>query len=136
LLSKKYACKHYILLTVGILACALQGSILPIYGALMSKLLFVLNHPNQIPFQIETSSDPNINIKNGYEQNVKLVKYDKRGEANKFCLYMLYAAILAMVSSFFKRYFFGLVGERVTYRLRVDLFKKIISHGKGWFDLY
>jgi hypothetical protein len=46
LLSRKYACKHYILLTVGILSCALQGSILPIYGVLMSKLLFVLNHPN------------------------------------------------------------------------------------------
>lgn len=47
---------------------------------------------------------------------------------------MLYAAILAMLSSFFKRYFFGLVGERVTYKLRVDLFRKIISQSKGWFD--
>lgn len=93
----------------------MQGSILPINGALMSKILFVLNHPNQFSYQIETSSDPNINIKNGYEQNVKLVKYDKRGEANKFSLYMLYAAILAMVSSFFKRYFLDwLVSELLT----------------------
>lgn len=131
LLSRRYACNHYLLLSVGIIACAIQGAILPIFGALLSKILFVLNHPKQVPEQIPG----NYNFQTiGYEPNIKLIQYDKRGEADKYCLYMLYAAILAMLSSFFKRYFFGLVGEKVTYKLRVDLFKKIMSQSKGWFD--
>jgi ABC-type multidrug transport system fused ATPase/permease subunit len=47
---------------------------------------------------------------------------------------MLIAAIVAFIASFLKRLCFGIVGEAVTYQLRIDLFKKIINQSKSWFD--
>jgi hypothetical protein len=34
---------------MGIVATMIQGSILPIYGVFLAKMLFVLNHPTNIP---------------------------------------------------------------------------------------
>lgn len=47
---------------------------------------------------------------------------------------MLGAAIAALIASFFKSLSFGIVGEYVTYRMRLDVFNKILTHPKSWFD--
>lgn len=61
-------------------------------------------------------------------------KFDKEGESNKWCGLMFLAAVTALVASFVKRFAFGIVGEAVTYQVRVDLFAKILSMRKSWFD--
>ena len=106
LMTRRYACKHWFLLTIGMLAAALQGAILPLYGVFVSKMLFVLNHPNQVP-QIITNELG--------QKSLVLIKYDKRGESDRWCLYMLLAAVVAMLAAFLKRLCFGLVGETVTH---------------------
>ena len=87
-------------------------------------MLFVLNHPEklyvgQMPPLLDESGNP-------LEPEL-FITYDKRQESNKWCQYMFIAALVAMICSFFKRFLFGIVGEEVTYRLRIDLFKKILS---------
>lgn len=109
----------------------IQGAILPIYGIFLPKMLFVLNHPEklyvgQMPPLLDAMGNP-------LEPELFL-KYDKRAESNKWCLLMFIAALASLVTSFLKRFCFGLVGEDVTYRIRKDLFKKILSQSKTWFD--
>lgn len=85
----------------------------------MGKMLFVLNTPEMLPIVGEPG---------------KFYKFDKEGEANKWCLLMLSLSFLALLTGFFKRLSFGLVGESVTYRVRLNLFKKMLAMSKGWFD--
>lgn len=87
-------------------------------------MLFVLNHPEklyagQMPPLMDDSGNP-------MEPDL-FISYDKKKESNMWCQYMFIAAIAAMISSFLKRFCFGLVGEDVTYQLRIDLFEKILS---------
>lgn len=88
-------------------------------------MLFVLNHPKQVPEVLTNELG---------QKSLVLVKYDKRGESDRWCLYMLLAAVAAMIAAFLKRLCFGLVGETVTHQLRLDLFKKMLSQPKAWFD--
>lgn len=118
LMDSKYAMKHWCLVFLGILASMVQGAILPLYGLFLSKMLFVLNHPDQM---IDTETGA-------------IVDYDKKGKSDFWCLMMFFAACMAFVSSFVKRFTFGIIGEFVTFRLRVNLFQKILGMKKKWFD--
>ena len=40
---------------------------------------------------------------------------------------MLVAAFTAALTSFIKKYTFGIIGENVTKQLRIDLFEKMLS---------
>jgi ABC-type multidrug transport system fused ATPase/permease subunit len=127
----KIAMNHWFLVFVGILAAMVQGSILPFYGVFLSKMLFVLNHPERI-YIASSQDEPSL------EESLMppyYFYYDKRGESDKWCLYMMIAALSALIASFLKRMSFGIVGEHVTHRLRLDLYRKILYQGKSWLDL-
>lgn len=116
-MSRRYACKHWFLVIIGVLASMIQGAILPIYGIFLSKMLFVLNHPDKIKVGVSPIDN----------QTPIYYEYDKQGKSNMWCFYMLLAALVALVSSFLKRFCFGIVGEGVTFQLRLDIFRKILG---------
>ena len=58
-----------------------------------------------------------------------------REEANKFSLYFFIIGIVVLFSNSLFVFCFRKVGEGLTYRLRVDSFKKMISMPCEWFDI-
>ena len=102
-MTRRYAMKHRCLVCIGILASIVQGAILPLYGVFLSKMLFVLNHPDKIIIP-QAEGIPSVTQ-----------LYDKKGESDFWCIMMLIAAVSAFIASFLKRFCFGIVGEAVTY---------------------
>jgi len=41
-----------------------------------------------------------------------------------------------MLFGFINKYFFGVLGENVTLKIRQDLYESIIRKNIGWFDRY
>ena len=119
----KIAMKNYCLLIIGILSSLVQGAILPLYGVFLAKMLFVLNHPEEILIPSVDPDEPPI-----------FLHYDKHENSDFWCIMMFLCAIAVLFASFLKRYTFGYVGEQVTYQLRLSLFQKILSMPKKWFD--
>lgn len=107
IMNKRYAMKYPCLVFVGLLASMVQGAILPIYGVFLSKMLFVLNRPEQIIIP----PDPETNY---FDLAPIIQVYDKKGDSDMWCILMLVAAVTAFISSFLKRFTFGIVGESVT----------------------
>lgn len=57
-----------------------------------------------------------------------------RSETNKYCLYFVIGGIITMVSVFTQMLMFGIAGEKLTERVRGNLFKAMISQEIGFFD--
>lgn len=86
---------------IGILMSIMQGALMPVFGGVMAKMLFVL-------------------------MNV----YDlvaMRTEANKWCGLMLAFAFIALLTGFGQKFSFGVIGENVTSNIRRTLYRKIIT---------
>ena len=92
----------------GLLASVLHGSLMPIFGALMSKMLFVLMKKDDLN--------------------------DVRNQANIWCGVMLLIACVSYVTGFSNKFSFGVIGENVTLKVRNTLYEKIIKKHMGWFD--
>ncbi|CAH1099162.1 unnamed protein product [Psylliodes chrysocephalus] len=57
-----------------------------------------------------------------------------RSETNKFCLFYILAGLISFVSTFSQIYLLGIAGEKMTERIRGQLFKAMISQEIGFFD--
>ncbi|CAG9855747.1 unnamed protein product [Phyllotreta striolata] len=55
-------------------------------------------------------------------------------ETNKFCLYYVIAGFISMISTFSQLYLLGVAGEKMTERVRAQLFQAMISQEIGFFD--
>lgn len=77
---------------VGITVSVLQGALMPVFGGVMAKMLFVLM--------------------NVYDLE------EMRHEANKWCALMLSFAFIAFLTGFGQKFSFGVIGENVTSNIR------------------
>eukprot|EP01133_Synstelium_polycarpum_P000374 gene374-436_t len=57
-----------------------------------------------------------------------------RKEANFIAIIFVVLAVGSGLSNFFQTFLFAVIGERLTYRLRVDSFAAILRQPVGWFD--
>lgn len=55
-------------------------------------------------------------------------------ELNKYCLYILLVAVTAGITNVFQTFFFGLVSERLVYKIRVSLFNKLMRLPVSFYD--
>ena len=79
----------------GIVVSVLQGSLLPVFGILIDKILFVLQY---VPF---------------------FNPLDKiRTDSDYYCLLMLIISIISLITGVCQKFSFGVIGEKVTLKVR------------------
>ncbi|XP_060520271.1 ATP-dependent translocase ABCB1-like [Cylas formicarius] len=94
-------------LIVGSIGAALMGCSMPIFAVIFGSILQVLEN---------TDADY------------------VRSETNKYCLYFVGAGGLAAISTFLQVYMFGVAGEKLTLRLRSQMFEAMLRQEMGYFD--
>jgi ABC-type multidrug transport system fused ATPase/permease subunit len=55
-------------------------------------------------------------------------------ELNKYCLYILFVAVAAGLTNIFQTFFFGLVSERLVFKIRLSLFNKLMKLPVSFYD--
>jgi len=104
----KYAKGEKVLLLPGLLAAAVNGSAMPVFAILFAEISNVYFFPTQ-----------------------ELVQ----DAANKFSIYFVIFAIVIGIGYVTQFWTFGVVGERMTTRLRTELFEAFLRQEIGYFDL-
>jgi ABC-type multidrug transport system fused ATPase/permease subunit len=93
---------------IGCLVSIIQGSLMPMIGGVMAKMLFVLMDVSDID--------------------------EMRKQSNEWCLLMAIFAITALFTGFCQKFSFGVIGENVAFNIRSTLYRKILEKHQGWFD--
>lgn len=98
-------------IAIGLIVSVMQGSLLPIFGILLGKMLFILQY---VPF---------------------VNPLDKiRSDSDFYCLMMFLASITAFFTALSQKFSFGVIGENVTLKIRKQLYTSILMKHMGWFD--
>lgn len=93
---------------IGILFSIIHGSIMPVFGGIMAKMLFVLMDTRDLTAL--------------------------RDNATFWCCLMIGLALSVFFSGFINKFIFGVIGENVTLNIRRSAYRKIIEKHLGWFD--
>ena len=97
------------IIAVGLVFSLFSGTVMPIFGVILSKLLFGLD--------------------------AKINSLDKvRENANFYCLMMLICGISSAIFIFSQKLTFGTMGENVTLKIRRLLYLKMLEKHMAWFD--
>ncbi|KAK7270087.1 hypothetical protein RIF29_22986 [Crotalaria pallida] len=56
------------------------------------------------------------------------------GEVNKWCLIIVCMGIVTVVANFLQHFCFGIMGEKMTERVRKMMFSAMLRNETGWFD--
>ncbi|KAJ3619098.1 hypothetical protein MTP99_005885 [Tenebrio molitor] len=94
-------------ISVGCITSVITGSALPLYGLVYGDIIGVLADDND-----------------SYV----------REQSNLFSLYFVIIGIITGVATFFQMYFFAIAGEKLTKRIRGNMFRAILSQEMAWFD--
>lgn len=81
---------------------------MPLFGSTLAKMLFILLDATDLDVV--------------------------RTESNKWCAVMLGFAVLSFFTGFLQKFTFGVIGENVTQRIRMRLYRHIMVKDLGWFD--
>ncbi|CAH1380444.1 unnamed protein product [Tenebrio molitor] len=92
---------------VGCVASVITGSALPVYGLVFGDIIGVLADDNDLYV---------------------------REQSNLFSLYFVIIGITIGVATFFQMYFFAIAGEKLTKRVRGNMFRAMLSQEMAWFD--
>ncbi|XP_056649122.1 ATP-dependent translocase ABCB1-like isoform X3 [Diorhabda sublineata] len=57
-----------------------------------------------------------------------------QSKTNNYCLYIVGAGVICLITAYFQLYLLGIAGEKMTERIRAHMFKAIISQDMGFFD--
>ncbi|CDW81593.1 abc transporter family protein [Stylonychia lemnae] len=95
---------------IGVFVSMCQGLIMPWFGILLAKMLFVLNN-YYVP-----------------------LGEDVRADSDKYCLHMFIAALIAFFTGFLQKFCFGVIGENVTLKIRQGLYSSVLQKHIGFFD--
>ena len=98
---------EYPLLIIGLVSSMVDGAVLPSMSIILSSMLDTLSMPNKPTY---------------------------KDEASNIALWFFYLALICLSSKFIKFWMFNLVGDRLTAKLRVALYKKMLRMNIGWFD--
>ncbi|KAM0948245.1 putative ABC-type xenobiotic transporter [Dioscorea sansibarensis] len=59
---------------------------------------------------------------------------DIRHDVNKWCLIIAGMGIITVVANFLQHFYFGIMGEKMTERIRRMMFSAMLRNEVGWFD--
>jgi len=104
---------------VAIIASIFQGSIMPVFGALLTWMLFALMQ--------DTGARPG---KPAIQANLDKIWND----ALYYVMWMGVATATSFVTGFLQKFLFGVVGENVTLSMRSKLYMTFMRREIGWFD--
>ncbi|KAJ6822507.1 ABC transporter B family member 20 [Iris pallida] len=60
--------------------------------------------------------------------------YDIQNDVNKWCLLITCMGIIMVVANFLQHFYFGIMGEKMTERIRRMMFSAILRNEVEWFD--
>ncbi|KAK1320771.1 ABC transporter B family member 6 [Acorus calamus] len=60
--------------------------------------------------------------------------HERRHDVNKWCLIIACMGIVTVVANFLQHFYFGIMGEKMTERVRRMMFSAILRNEVGWFD--
>ncbi|MQL80662.1 hypothetical protein Taro_013126 [Colocasia esculenta] len=60
--------------------------------------------------------------------------HELRHEVNKWCLIIACMGIVTVIANFLQHFYFGIMGEKMTERVRRMMFSAIVRNEVGWFD--
>ncbi|KAE7996839.1 hypothetical protein FH972_001528 [Carpinus fangiana] len=60
--------------------------------------------------------------------------HDLRQEVDKWCLIIACMGIVTVVANFLQHFYFGIMGEKMTERVRRMMFSAMLRNEVGWFD--
>lgn len=104
---------------IAILASVIQGSIMPVFGALLTYMLFALMQ--------DTGARPG---KPAVKANLDKIWND----ALYYVMWMGICTAVSFFTGFCQKYLFGVVGENVTQAMRSKLYMAFMRKDIGWFD--
>ncbi|KAI5659872.1 hypothetical protein M9H77_28665 [Catharanthus roseus] len=61
-------------------------------------------------------------------------KYHLRQEVDKWCLIIACMGVVTVVANFLQHFYFGIMGEKMTERVRRMMFSAMLRNEVGWFD--
>ncbi|CAI9092472.1 OLC1v1027712C1 [Oldenlandia corymbosa var. corymbosa] len=61
-------------------------------------------------------------------------KHHLRLEVNKWCLIIACMGIVTVIANFLQHFYFGIMGEKMTERVRRMMFSAMLRNEVGWFD--
>ncbi|CAH9091287.1 unnamed protein product [Cuscuta epithymum] len=61
-------------------------------------------------------------------------KHHLENEVNKWCLIITCMGIVTVVANFLQHFYFGIMGEKMTERVRRMMFSAMLRNEVGWFD--
>lgn len=97
----------------------IDGTLMPITGIILSKLLAYLS----APWEVLAVMDPELTGREYLEKQVKF-----------YSLLMGIISFTASFGSFIQKHSFGTLGENVTEKIRQSLYTSILRKHIGWFD--
>ncbi|CAO1941112.1 unnamed protein product [Urochloa humidicola] len=59
---------------------------------------------------------------------------DVHDEVNKYCSFIVGMGIITVLANFLQHFYFGIMGEKMTERVRRMMFSAILRNEVGWFD--
>ncbi|CDW81030.1 abc transporter [Stylonychia lemnae] len=95
---------------IGLFVSMCQGMIMPWFGILLAKMLFVLNY-----YYVPLGNDV-------------------RSDSNMYCLQILIAALISFFTGFMQKLCFGVIGENVTLKIREGQYSSVLQKHIGYFD--
>ncbi|OAY68478.1 ABC transporter B family member 20 [Ananas comosus] len=60
--------------------------------------------------------------------------HDVHHEVNKWCLIIACMGVITVVANFLQHFYFGIMGEKMTERVRRMMFSAMLRNEVGWFD--
>ncbi|KAK3163152.1 hypothetical protein QOZ80_1BG0098280 [Eleusine coracana subsp. coracana] len=59
---------------------------------------------------------------------------DVHDEVNKYCSFIVGMGVITVLANFLQHFYFGIMGEKMTERVRRMMFSAILRNEVGWFD--
>ncbi|KAJ3682761.1 hypothetical protein LUZ60_012988 [Juncus effusus] len=59
---------------------------------------------------------------------------DMKHEVNRWCLFIAFMGVVTVLANFLQHFYFGIMGEKMTERVRRMMFSAMLRNEVGWFD--
>ena len=118
---KAYLKGNYSVLWVGLVAACVSGSLMPLFAICLADMMNVLSL-----FELYTSL--------GYTRNHPDWE-EAKSDAMVLGLYFIGFAGVAFLSNFFQLGWFNMLAQRISSKLRKDVYKHILTRDMEFFDL-
>lgn len=123
-----------ILIVPALLAVAMCGFTQPLFGWIFSLYMNILTTPDLTKYKPSVLALKGNALATALAEGKEAWRTDLQDETVKLTLYTVYIAVAMFFGIVGKSFIFGYLGENVTMKIRVLLYKSILSKHIGFFD--